>query len=62
MNLNRRKFLKFILMSTGIIAIGKVLGFKFNIDEASASVVVSNIHRLHASDRLRIPVGTNMFS
>lgn len=27
MNLNRRKFLKFLLVGTGILAIGKVLGF-----------------------------------
>ncbi len=61
MDLNRRKFLTFILMSTGILALGKILGFKFNINKADASIV-SNIHRFHASERLRIPVGTNMFS
>ena len=29
MNSNRRKFLKFILVGTGILAIGKILGFNW---------------------------------
>jgi len=29
MNSNRRKFLKFILVVTGILAIGKILGFRW---------------------------------
>jgi len=29
MNFNRRKFLKFILVGTGILAIGKILGFNW---------------------------------
>lgn len=36
MDLNRRKFLKFILVGTGILAVGKIVGFNW-ASQATAS-------------------------
>lgn len=91
MNLNRRKFLKFALTATGVLAIGKVFGFNWASqvkaspgwiepgvtppgDNVPAPINVGPVAQtktgsltigpgtLRATHRLRIPVGTNMFS
>lgn len=104
-NLSRRKFLKFILKATGILAVAKILGLgwasnvrawteptalppsanrpapinaggDWQVKQGGVELNAGNLHaeglrivhgtarveRLHTPTRLRIPVGTNMFS
>lgn len=84
MNPNRRKFLKFLLVGTGVLAVGKIFGVNWaqawtepsqsppggnvptpinvgSIDQIKAgSLIVQGT--LSAPSRLKIPVGTDLYS